>query len=252
MLMRIIVCFFYFVIICPVLHAQIVNVESRRMQIDTIGNFGNFETHFFLERNANKIININVTAYFEHQTAKSIYILLANYNLLKANNRSFLNNTFYHLRYNYKINKRMYWEAFTQLQHNDITGIKLRRIVGTGPRFTLISNKTFALHAATAVMYEYEQELTQPIIYHYDFRSSSYASLSYKPSPNMEFSGTVFYQPLFNHFHNYRVLNEITANIKIVKHLSFKVIWYYLHDSNPAANTPKFNYSISNGIGYTF
>lgn len=250
--MRYLLCSIFIAAIHPALFAQIVNVESQRVQNDTTGWFVNFGTGFLFEKNAVEVININVTGYVEYQTAKSVYLFFANYNLLRGNRQSLYDNTFYHVRYNYKINGWLHWEAFTQLQHNDITGIKLRRLAGTGPRFKLVGGKKFILHAATAVMYEYEKEQTTPIIYHNDLRGTSYISLNYKPSENTELTGTVFYQPLFRNYHDYRVLNEITAKFKIVKHLSFKVTWYYLHDSKPAAGTPKFNYSISNGIGYSF
>lgn len=232
--------------------AQIVNVESRREQIDTTGWFCDLGTGFLFEKNTVEIIQITGSAFLEHQTRRNIYLFYANYNLLKGGGKSLTDNTFYHARYNYKINKWLRWEAFSQLQKNDITGIRLRRLFGTGPRFKIAGSKKFNLHTATAVMYEYEKEQTEPIIYHKDLRSTSYVSLNYLPSDNVKLTGTVFYQPLFKNIHDYRVLNEITAAFKIIKHLSFKVTWYYLHDSKPAAGTPKFNYSISNGIEYSF
>ncbi len=146
----------------------------------------------------------------------------------------------------------MRWELFGQLQSNRITGIKQRWLAGTGPRFKLLGSKTVALYAATAAMYEYEEEQTVPIIYHRDLRSSSYISFDYKFSKNAELISTVFYQPLFNNFADFRILNEIGVKFKFVKHFSFSTKWYYLYDSRPAARTPKLNYSISNGIEYDF
>ena len=141
---------------------------------------------------------------------------------------------------------------FTQLQQNNVTGIDLRVLAGTGPRFKLSGTKTFALYTATAAMYEYEKETTTPAIYHRDVRSSNYVTATFKPNDNTELTGTVFYQPLYKNFNDFRVLNEITANFKILKHLSFTAAWYYLYDNKPAASTPRLNYSISNGIEYNF
>lgn len=141
---------------------------------------------------------------------------------------------------------------FTQLQQNSVTGIDLRLLAGTGPRFKLSSNKQFAFYAATAAMFEYEKETTTPPIYHRDIRSSSYVTATFKPTANAEFVGTVFYQPLYSNLKDYRILNELSAKFKIIKHLSFSAAWYYLYDSKPAALTPKLNYSISNGIEYDF
>lgn len=45
-------------------------------------------------------------------------------------------------------------EVFTQLQQNNVTGIDLRLLAGTGPRFKLSETKTIALFAGTAAMYE--------------------------------------------------------------------------------------------------
>ncbi|MDQ6762337.1 MAG: DUF481 domain-containing protein [Bacteroidota bacterium] len=232
--------------------AQIVNVESQRIQSDTTGWFGNAGTNFLFEKNAVKVININAVAHVEYKTAKSLYLFLVNYNLLEGNGQTLNNNLFYHLRYNYKINKWLRWEAFTQLQKNNVTGIKLRWLAGTGPRFKLANSKKNSLYAGTSAMYEYEKEQTDPAIYHRDLRSSNYVSLSYKPSENAELIGTVFYQPLFHNLNDCRVLNEIRIKLQFAKHFSSTTGWDYLYDSKPAANTPSLNYSISNGIEFSF
>lgn len=245
--------FFVCIVLLPFfLSAQIVNIESRRLQSDTLGWLGSFGTNFLFQKNAVQVLNINLNAHAEYKTKKNLYLFLANYNLLKGSGKTLSDNLFYHLRYNYKINKWLRWEVFIQLQQNNITGIDLRLLAGTGPRFKLKGTKKFALYTATTAMCEYEKEETMPPVYHRDIRSSSYITATYKPAENTEFIGTVFYQPLYHNFNDYRVLNELSIKFKIVKHLSFTAGWYYLYDSKPAALTPKLNYSISNGIEYGF
>ncbi|MEO6638589.1 MAG: DUF481 domain-containing protein [Ginsengibacter sp.] len=233
-------------------HAQVVNVETRRIHSDTTGWFGSAGTSFLFEKNAVKVISINATAHVEYKTTRSLSLFLVDYSLLEGNGQTLNNNLFYHLRYNYKINKWLRWEAFSQLQQNNITGIKLRWLAGTGPRFKLAASKKISLYAATAAMFEYEKEQTKPVIYHRDFRSSSYVSITYKPSENSEIIGAAFYQPLFSNFNDYRILNEIRLKFQIATHFSFTTGWDYLYDSKPAANTPSLNYSISNGIEFSF
>lgn len=232
--------------------AQIVNTESQRIQSDTTGWLGNIGTSFHFEKNAIQVINIGATAHVEYKSKKSLYLFLVNYDFLKGGGQTLNNNFFYHLRYNYKLNKWLRWEAFTQLQQNTINGIKLRLLAGTGPRFKLAKSKHVALYAATAAMYEYEEEQSDPVIYHRDLRSSNYISFTYNPTKNMEIISTLFYQPLYRNFSDYRILNEISLNLKFAKHVSFNASWYYLYDSRPAATIPKLNYSISNGITYGF
>jgi len=232
--------------------AQIINVESQRLQSDTIGWLGNFGSNFLFEKNAVQVVNVNLTAHVEYKSAKSLYLLLGNYNFLKGSGQTLSDNLFYHLRYNYKLNKWLRWEVFTQMQQNNVTGINMRLLTGTGPRFKLSRKKNLALYAGTSAMFEYEEEATAPTIYHRDIRSSNYVTATYKPSGNIELNGTAFYQPLYNNPSDFRVLNEIGIKFKIVKHLSFVTSWYYLYDSRPAASTPNLNYSISNGVEYDF
>lgn len=250
--MRYLICSLLLTIIYKTSFAQIVNIESKRIQSDTTGWFGNIGTSFLFEKNAVQVTTINANAHAEYKSSKSLYLFLVNYNFLKGDGQTLSNNLFYHLRYNYKLNKWLRWEAFTQFQQNSVTGIKLRLLAGSGPRFKLSGSKQVSLYAATAAMYEYEEEQTMPVIYHRDLRSSSYISFSYDPSKNAEIIVAVFYQPLFDNFRDYRILNEINVKFKIVKHFSFTTGWYYLYDSRPAANRPKLNYRISNGISYDF
>lgn len=250
--MRYLICILIIVTIHKTSSAQIVNTESQRIQSDTTGWLGNAGTSFLFEKNVVQVLNINATAHVEYKTDKSLYLFLVNFSLLQGSGQTFNNNLFYHLRYNYKISKLLRWEAFTQLQKNSVTGIGVRFLTGTGPRFKITGSKRLSIYAATAVMYEYEKEETHPAIYHRDVRSSSYVSVTYKPLKNTEIVGTFFYQPLYSNFSDYRFLNEISVKFNLVKHLSFTTGWYYLYDSRPAAATPKLNYSVSNGIEYNF
>ena len=250
--MRYILCSFIIAFIHKVSVAQIINTESQRIQSDTTGWFGSVGTSFLFQKNAVQVTNINATAHVEYKTNKDLYLLLVNFALLKGSGQTFSNNLFNHLRYNYKINKWLRWELFTQLQQNSVTGIQLRMLAGTGPRFKLTDTKHISLYTATAVMYEHEKEKTTPPVIHRDIRSSDYVSLTYRPSKNSEIITTLFYQPLFSNFSDYRILNEINITFKLVTHLSFTTAWYYLYDSKPAASTPKLNYSMSNGIQYDF
>jgi hypothetical protein len=250
--MRFIICCFLILTIQESSIAQIVNIESSRIQSDTTGWLGNVGSSFMFQKNAIQVMNISANAHVEYKSPKSLYLLLGNYNFLKGGGQTLNDNLFYHLRYNYKLNKWLRWEVFTQLQQNSITGIRLRLLAGSGPRFKIIRTKYIGFYAATAALYEYEKEQTSPVIYHRDVRSSTYFSFNYHNSKNFEVVSTIFYQPLFGNLRDYRILNEISLKFKFVTHLSFTTSWYYLYDTRPAALTPNLNYSISNGLEYDF
>ena len=233
-------------------HAQlIVNVENSRIQSDTTGWKGNIGTSFSFMQNVQQVLNINAAMHLQYKTRKDLYLLLANYNLLKANSQSFTNNMFYHLRYNHKLGEVVRWEAFTQWQQNNITNIGLRTLWGTGPRFKLTESKKFRFYAGSLVMYEHERDIN-PVITYNDIRGDAYVSFTYKPNPVFDATATTFYQPLFRAPKDFRILNQISFNIKATKHISITTSWDYSYDAFPAIGTPDVNYAISNGINYTF
>src|SRR4051812_4538809 len=146
-----------FLIVSVTSSAQlIVNVENSRIQSDTTGWKGDIGTSFSFSKNVQQILSINATAHLQYKTEKDLYLLLANYNLLKGDNQQLLNNMFYHLRYNRKLGKVVRWEAFTQWQQNSINNIDLRSLFSTGPRCKLHESKSFKIYAAALAMYEHE------------------------------------------------------------------------------------------------
>ncbi len=229
----------------------IVNVENSRIHSDTTGWKGNIGTSFSFTKNVQQVLNINAAMHLQYKTQKDLYLLLANYNLLKGNNQEFSNNMFYHLRYNRKFSKVVRWEVFTQMQQNNVNNIELRALFGTGPRFKMIESQTFRLYTAALVMYEHERD-KKPTITYNDIRGDTYLTFTYKPNPVFDITATTFYQPLLNRLKDFRILNQITFSIKATKHLSVSTNWDYSYDAFPALGTPNINYVISNGINYTF
>lgn len=232
--------------------AQTVNIENQRMQSDTTGWLGSFGTSFSVVKNVQQVITIDANAHVQYKTQKDLYLFLASYDLLKAQGTDITNNMYYHLRYNRKLNKWLRWEVFTQLQQNNVTGIRLRTLYGTGPRFKLYDSKHLHFYTGEAVMYEREQENTKPMIEHRDIRGSNYVTFTWVPNNMVSLVCTFYYQPLFKKFADYRFLNQTSFTVKATKHLSVVTGINYLFDAYPAAGTPRENYVITNGFVYSF
>src|SRR5215813_7176860 len=94
-------------------HSQIVNIESSRMQSDTVGWLGNVGASFRLTDNSQRITQINARAHIQYKTKKDLWLVIGNYGLLKAGDSKFEKYRFGHLRYNHKLNSWLRWEAFT-------------------------------------------------------------------------------------------------------------------------------------------
>lgn len=231
---------------------QIVNVESARMQSDTVGWQGSFGAAFSMTQNTSRIFGANADAHLQYKTSndQGLWLILGNYNLLKVSGRNFLSDGLIHLRYNRKINEWLRWEFFGQFQNNDITQIDSRLLLGTGPRFKLIKKPRFRLYAASLLMYEKEKEATTLSISHSDMRNSSYLSFTWLPQDYLEMISTTYFQPRLAEFSDYRFMNQFMFKVKATPHFSLTVKWNYLHDRFPAGTAPKTIYNFATGFTY--
>ncbi len=232
--------------------AQIVNAESSRMQSDTVGWLGSFGAAFSMNKTQKNIFSAAAEAAMQYKTRnnRDIWLIVGNFNLLKANEERLLTDGQLHVRYNRKLNKWLRWEVFGQLQNNVITKVNARFLSGTGPRIKLTESHVFKLYVASLVMYENEKEKTTPVLIHNDLRSSSYLSFTWRPQQNLNLVSTTYYQPLFKNMSDYRILNQLVLKVKASAHFSLSVKWNYLWDSYPAGDAVSTVYSFATGFTY--
>jgi hypothetical protein len=239
---------------CPFAYAnaQIINVENARIHSDTTGWMGSAGALLSMTKNTDEIFLVQVNAHVQYKTPKNLFLILGNYGFLSGSSQNLINNSFFHLRYNRKLNSVLRLEFFTQVLQNPVTKIDYRVLTGTGPRFKLAEKKKFRLYAASLVMHEYERELNEEKTIHNDIRSSSYVSFSFQPNDNTEMVNTVFYQPLFLYLNDYRILDQFKFSVKAGKKLALAFNVNYLYDNKPVVGVPRINYTVSTGIEYNF
>ncbi|MCR6721248.1 MAG: DUF481 domain-containing protein [Chitinophagaceae bacterium] len=232
--------------------AQVVNIESSRIQTDTVGWAGSGGAAVSVTKNTQQVVTIDIEAHLQYKTEKSLWLILGDYGFLKGGSEKFLLNSFGHLRFNHKLNKWIRWEAFTQVQSNHIMQIRSRYLTGTGPRFKLVSKPKFRLYAASLAMFEHETEKTKPAIVHNNIRSSSYISFTVLPTENIELVSTTFYQPLYNNFQDARIFNQTSFTISATERFSMYLKWNWIYDKKPAGTAPKTNYQMVSGFKIEF
>ncbi|MBI5856641.1 MAG: DUF481 domain-containing protein [Sphingobacteriales bacterium] len=233
-------------------NAQIVNVESSRMQSDTVGWLGSVGAAVSFSKNVDEIFQGNIEAHLQYKTSRNlgIWLILGNVGFLKINNTRVQSDGLLHLRYNKKVNDWLRWEFFGQFQNNVITQIDSRILLGTGPRFKLSNRNDFRLYVASLFMFEKETEFTSPKISYNDIRNSSYISFTWLPRDFLEMISTTYFQPRVNKLSDYRILNQLAFQIKATPHFSLSLKWNYLHDRFPAGTAPKTTYNFATGITY--
>lgn len=171
----------------------------------------------------------------------------------------FANALMAHLRYNYSLGDGIWLEGFGQYEFNEFLLLDRRLIAGIGPRFRLLKGKQGAIVFGTAAMVE-EERLNDELVaetedvQRVNARSSSYLSGTWKPDDGISWTTTIYAQPRFDNFSDYRLLAETGLALNISKRFAFTLDVRYKLDSEPpetpdgAAEVLDTDITVKNGL----
>ena len=245
------VCLFF--LLSYYLDAQVVNIEQSRLKSKGKNIFGNILLDIKYIKNTKEIIQGKSHFQLQYKKNKHILLFLGNIAYVSADDQSFLNSGFAHVRYNYVLSDR--WvnaEVFIQNQYNEIQKIGNRSLKGIGPRFKIIEKDTIHLYFGSLFLHETEISVDELDPAQSLLRLSNYLSLAWKIKPNISFQTISYFQPALNSFSDYRFTNESSLNLKIFEGLAFYLKFSLLIDTTPLENVPESIFSLSNGLKYQF
>lgn len=243
-------CLFAIVFFQYKITPQVINIESKRFLQDTNGFRGKADLNFNINQNTSQVISLGVNIHSQYVHNRSRILAIGDLAFIKAGTKDFVNSGYQHLRYNYKINKIVTWEAFLQAQYNKVLLLDRRYLAGTGPRFKLVKTPNLRIYTATLYMFEYQSQ-NNDSIEAYNNRISSYITfgISFK---RVEFASTTFYQPNLANFNDYRIANDSAFEMVITNHFNFKVGFNLLYDTRQPIGIPDLTYILKNGLTYKF
>jgi len=114
-----IICFLFY----NNIWSQLVNVESQRIQSDSIRFVLNADLSYTNQKNNNEKLSLftaSIASQIKTKSLKDIFLVLLNVDYSEANNQQLSNSLMAHLRYNRKIFNQFRLEAFYQYQKNKI------------------------------------------------------------------------------------------------------------------------------------
>jgi len=232
------------------LHAQIVNIEGKRIATDTVGFAGSLGINLSASKFTQSFVAANINGHLQYKTKKDLILLISDYEVVNAGGENFNNSGFLHLRYNRKLSKVIRSELFTQAQYNSVTKLDVRLLNGLGLRFKLSQYERAKFYWGVAAMYEHEQVEDEGTMN--DVRLSSYLTFTLRPEKTVVFSNTTYAQPRIDNFADYRISNNSRLQFDITKQLKFVTNFSFLYDAKPPIEVPKVNYQIRNGLTYKF
>ena len=249
---NIIVFILFFFISNLTLKAQLINVESERMQTDSLKFTGHLAASFSYQQNNNELLsqfNGSVAIQTKTKSLKDVFLLLGGYETIESNSNMLSNAKFAHFRYTRKFKKHFRWEAFVQTQNNLTLLLKKRIILGTGPRFRVIHNKKIMLSLGSLYMYENEETLESRPQIHNNQRISSYLSFNYIGFGEFcELNSITYFQPRIDLFNDYRFSTQTSLNIAFSKSISLIFGLRFMYEAFPPEGVNKNSFSTEMGL----
>lgn len=229
------------------LFSQIVNIESQRIHSDTTGWDGTLEAGFAVNQNNNLLISATTNAHVQYKTRKDLFMVLGGWRFTNGGTSRFVNDGMVHIRYNRKFNSWLRLEVFGQVQYNELLNLRLRTLVGMGPRFKFVDKKFMHMYTGVIYMFEYENQAITDTL-EYNNRLSTYLSWTIDPNPNFSFVATTYYQPKLTDWGDFRVSGNYALRFKAFKRLAFKIEFNFLFDTQPPAGINPFVFNGITGI----
>lgn len=133
---------------------------------------------------------------------------------------------FAHLRHNLQINPDLWWEEYAQLESDRFRRVRLRELVGTGPRVRAIKHRLFELFFGSSYMVEVSQLDSVDVDPEGEGtfeRWSNYVAATFNPDERIVISTVNYIQPRIGEFSDYKVLSVSGVDFKVTNHLHTRV-----------------------------
>ena len=229
-----------------------VNIESMRNEKDsTISGFVQGGANFqksnidILEVNASLRLDYHIRKYREK------ILFLGSYGLGQQSNKNFKNELFSHIRLSAYPHRESGFvgEGFYQIQKDDFELLQIRQLFGCGIRIE--SSKKHKTRLAFGLGMMADHEKIKNIDHNVVVRSTNYLSLLYKTDKFNTFV-VAYLQPRIVKPSDFRILSEITNEIKITKVLSFNLTMSYRYDSDTPESVIKNEFKSNGSLKYNF
>lgn len=232
------------------IYSQILNVEDTRVRIsDTAHWAGYIDLAGNINKNISLIINAKAATQIEYKNKRHFILALTNYNWLKTNEQSILNEGSQHLRYNYDFSAKIVGEIFGQIQYNERLKLHIRTLGGVGLRFKLWKYEHGRGYAGTAYMYEHSIFDKDPEPRR-DHRLSNYFSFNHQFDKRSKVLSTLYFQPLVADIRLNRIAWTGSLQYFITQKISLRTSVNLSFDNDPRLppSVPDLIYTFNTGF----
>ena len=242
----------------PLAHAGIENVQSALVGEPEEGAAGSATLSADLRTGNVSFLFLSASLHSKYRQGQHVWLALAKFDRKTNDDAVLVNRTFEHLRYRYLHSESWLAEVFAQHEFNGIKQLRLRTLIGAGPKFTWRASDDAEFGLGVAYMFEGEV-VREPNpaggtddVSDLAHRISSYLVGSYEPNERVQLVETFYVQPRLTDANDLRLLSDASVIAKITEMIAFTTSFNVSYDSRPPSGVKKLDTALKSSVTISF
>lgn len=227
--------FIAFFSIAPVINAQIVDTLKEVKGLKE-GVNGSLKLGIEHHSGDSEWTLVSANAKLTWRLKNQLFLLISHGKYAEQSQKEFTKNHFEHARYRVTLTPNWHFEAFFQNASNPFKRLEQRILVGCGPRFETIPYQNLFIAVGIGAMFESEHLTAtekNTATEQRNLRATNYIDLKFTFNDIVTLSNTLFYQPRFDQFDDYRLSTAAAMVIKASERIAFPITYSLTKDSTP-------------------
>jgi len=234
-----------------------VNVEGLRKAFTTPGVHGKLGGSITTYNGNTQGTELGGSALLGYREGHELVYVSTNSNYASFGGDVSVANTFVHFRYNHTVTPLVTAEAFAQGESDRFRRLRLRTLVGIGPRFTLVESDDLVLYYGVSYMFEHttlgESVSDAPVRPADVHRMNNYAALAFVLDPGRAvLANTLYVQPRFDDLGDIRMLDVLGLDVTITGMLTASLQATLRYESPVPESLKRADLMVKNMLGVTF
>ncbi len=209
-------------------YSQIVNLQPLLKSKTRNGFHLNVLGNFSWRTGNTELQKINTGVVSALKSDRQLFLANIEGTYAEEKEEKYINNYFAHVRYRYLLFGIFGIETFAQYEYDEFKRMDIRALWGAGPRLVLFTSDLLEVSFGSSYMPEYNKysdesgldDSNKKVTFH---RWSNYVNFDITFNDKFGFFTTLYFQPRFDRFEDYRYLVDGTAELKLTDKLSFLI-----------------------------
>jgi Protein of unknown function, DUF481 len=233
-----------------------VNTEKYRTLLDTVETLRVFHLDGSFQTGNTDLQEINSYFQYDSKGENHLVMFVASGNYGWKDGSRFSDGALSQVRYVRNLEEKLRLETYVQVNYDNTRLLKFRYLIGAGPRIDLLKTKSYQLWFGTSYMYEYERLKKPKIVINKTItrvsRWSNYLSFVLDINGKLNLSFVTYYQPRFDMFKDFRILNEANLTSSISKQFALTIGFHLLYDKYPPITVKNTDTYTTVGLDFMF